>query len=272
MKQNLVKIGILSVFLIAMLSLSGVYGHGAEPADTAYEGGTALIPFVENAPSIDGVLDQSVYSSDGLLSLPQIETTINLAHNGSYLFVLLTFEGTGFGGIGFKTTGGHDEAGTSEEEPLTYVIGGVLSNGTVKADYYSATDEFRFPALLDSELNLQVAGTEANDVTTLEFAIQFTTGNAGHGDEEGTELFDLGSLFFLTVVLFENDTAFAPPASLIGSIPALGLRQGENVDEIKEILANEANWIDYILFPLILLVAASATVWVYWPKQPINSK
>ena len=272
MKQNLIKIGILSIFLIIMLSVSGVYGHGAEPAGTTYEGGTALIPFVENAPIIDGSADQSVYSNDGLLSLPQIKTTINLANNGTYLFVLLTFEGTGFGGIGFKTSGGHDEADTGEEKPLTYVIGGVLTNGTVKANFYSASDEFLSPTLLDSELSLQAAGSEANGVTTLELAIQFKTGSGDHEDEEGTELFDPGSLFFLTVVLFENDAVSATTSSLIGSIPALALRQGESVAEIKEILANEADWIDYILFPLILLVAASAVVWVYWPKQQITSK
>ena len=146
-------------------------GDAVVPADVTNEGGANdLLAEVEGtgALSIDGVVSDGEYSHSAAVA----RMTIHWSNDAETLHMALVAPGTGYVAVGFDPV--------NRKMGANYILGWVDEKGATLRDHIGTRGNLHEPdtALGGTDDIIEFAGTEAEQQTTIEFAIPLDSGDA----------------------------------------------------------------------------------------------
>jgi len=146
-------------------------GDAVVPADVTNEGGANdLLAEVEGtgALSIDGVVSDGEYSHSAAVA----RMTIHWSNDAETLHMALVAPGTGYVAVGFDPV--------NRKMGANYILGWVDEKGATLRDHIGTRGNLHEPdtALGGTDDLIEFAGTEAEQQTTIEFAIPLDSGDA----------------------------------------------------------------------------------------------
>ncbi|ALV63689.1 Dopamine beta hydroxylase-related protein, containing doMON domain [Thermococcus sp. 2319x1] len=166
--KDLKKLGFVVLFLVGIVLLSGCTGGNGSPSTTqTAQSGT---PIQLGEWRANGIIDENEYAHE--LSLAGGKLTVYWRNDGTYLYMALKGQTSGWVAIGFEPT--------DKMKDADMVFGWVQDGNTVVIDAYSTGTYGPHPP--DEKLGgssdiLEYAGKEENGVTIIEFKRKLNTGD-----------------------------------------------------------------------------------------------